>query len=57
MASLLIESGQDIVSVSKRLGHTKTSTTLNIYAHMLSQSDRENSNIIGAIVYSKKNAR
>ena len=40
MASLLIESGQDIVSVSKRLGHTKTSTTLNIYAHMLSQSDR-----------------
>ena len=57
MASLLIESGQDIVSVSKRLGHTKTNTTLNIYAHMLNQSDRENSNIIGAIVYSKKNAR
>ena len=51
LASLLIESGQDIVSVSKRLGHAKTTTTLNIYAHMLNQADKENSNIIGAIVY------
>ena len=57
LASLLIESGQDIVSVSKRLGHAKTSTTLNTYAHMLNQSDKENSNIIGAIVYSKKDVR
>ena len=57
LASLLIESGQDIVSVSKRLGHSNTSTTLNVYAHMLSHSGKENSNIIGAIVYGKKDVR
>lgn len=57
VASFLIDGGQDIVSVSKRLGHAKTSTTLDIYAHMLNQSDRESSNIIGAIVYNKKDVR
>lgn len=57
LASLLIGNGQDIVSVSKRLGHAKTTTTLNIYAHMLNQADRENSNVIAAIVYSKNGAK
>ena len=35
MASILIQNGQDIVSVSKRLGHAQTSTTANIYAHIM----------------------
>ena len=43
--------------MSKRLGHAKTTTTLNIYAHMLNQADRENSNLIAAIVYSKNGAK
>lgn len=32
-ASLLIESGADVRTVSAMLGHSQTSTTLNIYAH------------------------
>lgn len=38
-ASLLIASGIDIRTVAGRLGHTQTSTTSNIYAHMLKTSD------------------
>lgn len=40
-ASLLIGQGVDVRTVSGRLGHAKTSTTVNIYAHMLKKSDRE----------------
>ena len=32
-ASLLISSGADVRTVSASLGHSQTSTTLNIYAH------------------------
>jgi integrase len=40
-ASLLIGEGTDIVTVSKRLGHSKTSTTTDIYAHKLQKTDVE----------------
>lgn len=33
-ATLLLESGANILYVSERLGHSKTSTTYNIYSHM-----------------------
>lgn len=39
-ATLLISSNQDIRSVSNRLGHAQTSTTMNIYAHALQETDR-----------------
>ncbi len=45
-ASVLINKGVDIVSVSKRLGHSKTSTTSDIYAHLLKNSDEKVSNVI-----------
>jgi integrase len=38
-ASLLIASGVDIVTISKRLGHAKPSVTLAIYAHMFTSDD------------------
>lgn len=38
-ASYLIACGQDVVSVSKRLGHAKPSTTLAIYAHAFKKRD------------------
>lgn len=41
MASVLINSGQDIVSVSKRLGHAKTSTTTDIYSHVIKEADAQ----------------
>jgi integrase len=43
-ASLLIAEGVDVVTVSKRLGHSKTSTTTDIYAHSLKKTDVEASN-------------
>ena len=40
-ATLMISEGVDVCTVSKRLGHANTSTTLNIYAHALKSRDSE----------------
>lgn len=40
-ATLLIAAKQDVRSVSSRLGHAQTSTTMNIYAHALQETDRK----------------
>ena len=45
-ATLLIASNTDIRTVSSRLGHSNTSTTLNIYAHSLEQNNIEASNTL-----------
>lgn len=49
-ASLLINSGLDVVTVSKRLGHAQVSTTENIYAHILEHADRKASDAISALL-------
>jgi integrase len=41
MATDAISDGNDIVTVSKRLGHSDPSMTLRIYAHALEQRDRD----------------
>jgi integrase len=40
-ATLMIAEDVDVCTVSKRLGHANTSTTLNIYAHALKSRDEE----------------
>ena len=40
-ATILISSGVDIKTVSMRLGHADTTTTLNIYTHMLQDKEQE----------------
>ncbi len=40
-ASLLIAEGIDCKTISTRLGHSSTTTTLNIYAHRLKKPDRK----------------
>ena len=50
-ASLLIASGSDIVSVSKRLGHANATTTMNIYAHELAKADKKSANTIDNLLY------
>lgn len=40
-ATLLIASNQDIRTVSSRLGHAQASTTMNIYAHALQETDKK----------------
>ncbi len=49
-ASALINSGQDIVTVSKRLGHARTSTTLDIYSHMIAAADANASECIADVL-------
>ena len=55
-ATLLIvgEGGMDAVSVSKRMGHSRVSTTLDIYAHAFERQDK---NIPKALEEKLKNAR
>lgn len=53
-ASLLISEGVDILTVSKRLGHAKVSTTLDIYSHVLAKSDRQASDALDALIFQKK---
>lgn len=45
-ATLMIAEGTDVCTVSRRLGHANTATTLNIYAHALKSKDREAANTI-----------
>lgn len=40
-ATIMIAEGVDVCTVSKRLGHANTSTTLNVYAHALKSRDSE----------------
>ena len=49
MASMLIYNKVDVVSVSKRLGHSKTSTTVDIYSHVIKEADRQNSEILESV--------
>lgn len=40
-ATILISGKQDVRTVSSRLGHAQASTTMNIYAHALQETDRK----------------
>ena len=53
-ASLLISEGMDILSVSKRLGHSRTSTTLDIYGHALAKADEKASELLDNLLYRKQ---
>lgn len=43
-ATILINQGLDVTTVSKRLGHARTSTTTDIYSHSLQKADNEAAN-------------
>lgn len=56
-ATLLISNGVDIKTVSRALGHSQTSTTLNIYAHSFAeQQARASEAIANALRIRKKEA-
>lgn len=47
-ASQLIDAGVDVVTISKRLGHTKPDITLRIYAHLFQKDDSKAAAAINA---------
>ena len=53
-ATLMIASGVDVRTVSKRLGHAQTSTTTNIYAHAIRTADEMAAAAIDDILTPKK---
>ena len=57
MGSILLKSGADIVSVSKRLGHAQTSTTLNIYSHVMEDADEQNSESLADTILRPRKAQ
>lgn len=56
-ASLLLEQGVDVAEVSRRLGHAKTATTLNVYAHALERADKNAADTLGGIMYRRHAAK
>ncbi len=53
MASVLIAAGVDIETVSHREGHARTSTTLDIYTHLVKAKDTAAADVIGAKVHQR----
>lgn len=51
-ASILIDSGVSIATVSKRLGHSQISTTLNVYTHQIKKRDEAAAETIADAIYS-----
>jgi integrase len=49
-ATLMLLSGINVKAVAAALGHSKASTTLNIYAHKLPMMDKERVNAMQRIL-------
>ncbi|HCC02320.1 MAG TPA: site-specific integrase [Ruminococcaceae bacterium] len=49
-ATLQIESHQSIRAVSARLGHSQTSTTMNIYSHAIQSADAKAAEVLGSLL-------
>lgn len=52
-ATLLISDNIDVRTVSARLGHAQTSTTMNIYAHSLKKSDEKAASSLNNLLIKK----
>jgi integrase len=49
-ASVLINAGVDILTISRRLGHSKASVTLDVYGHLIGGADQAAANAIGSLL-------
>lgn len=56
VASVLIHNGTDIVSVSKRLGHARVSTTTDIYSHIMQEADQQATECLADVLLRRKKA-
>jgi integrase len=48
--SMLIREGVDILAISRRIGHSKAATTLDVYAHLLPGADEAAAKAIEGIL-------
>ena len=48
-ATVLLKHGEDILTVSRRMGHAKPSTTLDVYGHVMPGMDKEAADLFGRI--------
>lgn len=53
-ASIMIANGIDIIAVAKMLGHTKATTTIDIYGHAIEAAKREAAECIAETILGKK---
>ena len=53
-ASIMIASGMDVRTVAARLGHAQTSTTTNIYAHLIKSADERAASAIDDVLSRKR---
>jgi integrase len=52
-ASMLIASGMDVLTISRRLGHASATITLSVYGHMIAGSDDRAAQIVDQMLGSK----
>jgi hypothetical protein len=45
-ASILLNQGVPVIAVSRRLGHSKPSITLDVYGHLINELDEESARIM-----------
>ena len=57
VATRMLAAGVPVPTVSGRLGHANSSTTLNVYSHFLEASDREAAEALGRLLDSTRSAR
>jgi integrase len=50
-AALLLQARQPVHVVSERLGHTKVSMTMGVYAHVLPDMQRDAAATLGALLH------
>jgi hypothetical protein len=53
-ASLMISNGEDIVRVSRLMGHANASFTLNVYSHMMPREHDPSGDRLASLVFVKK---
>ena len=56
MATISIVNGADIVSISKKLGHSNTSITLDVYSHANEEAQQRANDVLAEAIYIKKHA-
>jgi integrase len=49
-ASMLINAGVDILTISRRLGHSKAAITLDVYGHLIGGADEAAADAISAVL-------